>query len=170
MYLSNNIRYFRKKLGLNQIAFADLIGAKRNTISDYERGRSNPSIELIRKMAELFKTNLDDLIEKDMSQFSTEKLSVEALKVNKLEEEGATYYSKVINELDENILAEVSEQNRLKIKLYIDHLQMNIQQLKQQNESKDTEIYYLKNLIAAKEQTIQNLKRLIDFLEKQVKN
>ncbi len=170
MYLHDNIRYFRKKLGLNQVAFADLIGAKRNTISDYERGRSNPSIDLIRKMAELFKISLDDLIEKDMSQFSTEHLSEEALKVGKLAEEATLYYSKVVGELDKAVLADISENKRLQITQYIERLQFDLQQLKQQNEGKDIEIYYLKNLITAKEQTIQNLKRLIDFLEKQVKS
>lgn len=169
MYLSNNIRYFRKRLGLNQIAFADLIGAKRNTISDYERGRSNPSIDLIRKMAELFKVSLDDLIEKDMSQFSTEKLSEEELKVNTLEEEAITYYSKMNNGFDQSLLEAISEQKRLQIAHHIERLQFDLQQMKQLNEGKDTEIYYLKNLIVAKDQTIQNLKRLIDFLEQQTK-
>lgn len=169
MHLYNNIRYFRKKLGLNQVAFADLIGAKRNTISDYERGRSNPSIDLLRKMSELFSISLDELIEKDMSQLSTYNLSEEELKVNKLEEETIVYYSKVVGELDENILADISENKRLQISQFIERLQFDLQQLKQQNDNKDTEIYYLKNLIEAKDQAIQNLKRLVDFLEKQVK-
>ena len=170
MYLSDNIRYFRKKLGFNQVAFADLIGAKRNTISDYERGRSNPSVELIRKMSELFGITLDELIEKDMSQFSTENLTEEVLKANKLEDEEILYFSKMNNGFDETILASLSEQKRGQVLHYIERLQFDIQQLKQQYENKDTEIYYLKNLIVAKDQTIQNLKRLIDFLEKQVKN
>lgn len=169
MHLPNNIRYYRKKMGLNQVAFADLIGAKRNTISDYERGRSNPSIDLIRKMAELFRISLDDLIEKEMSQFSTKKLNGEELKAYKLEEAAPIYQSKPIEEFNNAIFADIPEQKHLQITKYTERLLSELQQLKQQNENKDTEIFYLKNLIAAKEQTIQNLKRLIDFLEKQVK-
>ncbi|MGB1243568.1 MAG: hypothetical protein ACPG49_13655, partial [Chitinophagales bacterium] len=71
--------------------------------------------------------------------------------------------------LDKTLLADISENKRLQISQFVERLQFDLQQLKQENSSKDTEIYYLKNLIEAKEQAIQNLKRLVDFLEKQVK-
>jgi len=131
-------------MGLSQTAFADLIGAKRNTISDYERGRSNPSIELVRKMVSLFSTNLNDLIEKDMSQYSTQLKEEE--KVNLLEEAGASY--------------------QIKGKLTkVELLENEIQQLKLELESKDKELSYLKEVLEAKNQSIQNLKKLIDYLE-----
>ncbi len=48
--LGDRIREFRKKKGLTQRQLADLIGAKHNSISDWENNKNNPdpnSIELL---------------------------------------------------------------------------------------------------------------------------
>ena len=166
MYLSSNIRYLRKKMGLNQVAFADLIGAKRNTISDYERERSNPSLELIQKMSSLFEVNLGDLIEKDLSQYPTKNTKNDAtFEGNKVEEEVATYQTKTNDSIYESLLLDISEEKRVLIHTYIKDLLSELQKAKRDNQNKDTEIYYLKNLIEAKEQSIQNLKKMISLLE-----
>lgn len=151
-------------MGLNQIAFADLIGAKRNTISDYERGRSNPSIELIRKMAALFQLSLDELIEQDMSHYPTKDRATEKEGGNELQEAVASYQIKANKkksysaEDKTNLLSSNSPK--------LEELRIKIQQLTAQNNAQNKEIFYLQNLLEAKNQSIQNLKKLIDYLEK----
>ncbi len=163
MNLSSNIRYLRKKMGLSQIAFADLIGAKRNTISDYERGRSNPSIELIRKMAALFKLSLDELIEKDMSHYPTKDAKTEKEEGNKLQEEAASYQTRANLKTASNTNSQGYALSPDEPKT--EQLLIEIQVLKVQNSAKDKEIFYLQNLLEAKNQSIQNLKKLIAYLE-----
>lgn len=46
--LASVIRTIRKRLGLTQAAFADLIEARQNTISQYETGRIVPSRSVLR--------------------------------------------------------------------------------------------------------------------------
>ncbi len=52
----------RRKKGLDQAGLADLIGVSRATISDYERGRSQPNIETLRKISALLNVSLDELL------------------------------------------------------------------------------------------------------------
>lgn len=70
MYLKKNLRFLRRSQGYSQSDFGDLVGVKGESISNYERGNSYPSIETISKAATIFKITIDDFIHKD---FSTKK-------------------------------------------------------------------------------------------------
>ncbi|RUV98958.1 MAG: helix-turn-helix domain-containing protein [Mesorhizobium sp.] len=49
--LGRNLRRLRKAKGLSQEAFADDVGIHRTYVSDLERGRRNPTITVVEKLA-----------------------------------------------------------------------------------------------------------------------
>ena len=62
MELGNNIRRFRFEHGeMSQQELADLIGVSRMTIYSIEKGKYTPSTLLALKMAQVFKTTVEEL-------------------------------------------------------------------------------------------------------------
>lgn len=62
MSLDNTIRDYRKAEGMTQQALADLVGCRRETIANLEAGRYNPSLELIDKIAGVFRVTIYDIM------------------------------------------------------------------------------------------------------------
>lgn len=62
MYLAENIKYLRKKKGLNQNELADELGSKRSTVGNWENKERTPDLDSIIKIAELFEVSLDELV------------------------------------------------------------------------------------------------------------
>ena len=58
----NRIRELRKQSRLSQQALADQIGVFRNTISNWETGYSQISLENAKKVAEYFGVTIDYLL------------------------------------------------------------------------------------------------------------
>lgn len=58
----NNIRKYRKKLGLSQEKFAELCDLHRTYISDVERGERNVSIQNVQKIAHALKIDAYKLL------------------------------------------------------------------------------------------------------------
>lgn len=52
----------RKEKGLNQQELADFLGVSKATISDYERGKSDPPLTNLLIMSDIFQLSLDDLV------------------------------------------------------------------------------------------------------------
>jgi len=67
-YLNHNIKFLRKERGFTQADLAERIGIKRSLIGAYEEHRAEPKIETIQKLAYLFSTSLDELINQDLSK------------------------------------------------------------------------------------------------------
>jgi len=65
--LSRNLKYLRKKSGLNQEELALKISITQSGVSAYERGICLPNNEKLILLSELFNTNLDDLVNKDLT-------------------------------------------------------------------------------------------------------
>lgn len=65
--LSKNLNYLRKKHKLSQQALADVMDTPRTTLGDYERGKTEPSIETLINLAQYFDVKVDDLIRTDLS-------------------------------------------------------------------------------------------------------
>lgn len=59
--IDNNIRVERARLKISQSVLADEMGVTRQTIYSIENNRFVPSVELALKLAQYFKTNVDDL-------------------------------------------------------------------------------------------------------------
>ena len=60
--ISRNIRNLRKKAGMTQEELAEKLYTKRQTISNYETGKSEPDFETLRKIADAFSVETADLL------------------------------------------------------------------------------------------------------------
>lgn len=58
----DNIKRLRKNKGLKQQEIAELLGVKRNTYSDWENGKTEPKLENVVKIAQIFNTTTDELL------------------------------------------------------------------------------------------------------------
>ena len=53
------LREVRKSKKITQQELADRLGIKRNTYSDWENGKTEPTFEILVKLADLFDVSLD---------------------------------------------------------------------------------------------------------------
>lgn len=60
--IGKNIRYYREKKGYSQEQLAQLLFVTRQTVSNYETGRSRPDVETLVKLAGLLNIEVTDLI------------------------------------------------------------------------------------------------------------
>lgn len=63
MTLGQNIKIKRQELDLCQFELAERVGVTQTHISDIERGKRNPSVELLIKIAKAFKCDVNYLTE-----------------------------------------------------------------------------------------------------------
>ena len=61
--IAENIKFYRKQLGLTQEQLAEKLNGKKSLISNYENGYSIPDINTLCKLAQIFDVSLDDLVE-----------------------------------------------------------------------------------------------------------
>ena len=66
MSLGNNLFNARKKSGLSQEEVAEKLGVSRQTISKWELDETLPDICQSKKLSNLYKLSLDELIEFDI--------------------------------------------------------------------------------------------------------
>ena len=64
---SDNLKYLRKTQGLSQQNVADTLQIPRTTLGDYERGHTEPSIDMLQRISALFDVRIDALIKQDLS-------------------------------------------------------------------------------------------------------
>lgn len=62
MSISLNIRHLRGRNNLTQKALADLLGFGKTTISNYEKGVSEPDLDICIKISKIFGVSLDNLV------------------------------------------------------------------------------------------------------------
>lgn len=87
MLLPDNLKYLRKKKKLSQQQLADILQIPRTTLGDYERGHTEPNIELLLTITDHFEVSVDDLLRrklanKDLEIISNDNLKVLAISVN----------------------------------------------------------------------------------------
>ncbi len=61
--IAENIKFYRKQLGLTQGQLAEMLHGKKSLISNYENGYSTPDIYTLCKLANIFDVTLDELVE-----------------------------------------------------------------------------------------------------------
>ncbi len=66
MELGNQIKKYRNKLCLSQDALAEKIYVSRQTISNWENGKSYPDVNSLVLLSEVFKTSIDHLVKGDV--------------------------------------------------------------------------------------------------------
>ncbi len=59
---------------MTQNEIAEILGVKATTISKYEAGTLEPNIESLKKLADLFKVSIDELIKED--DFDISKINI----------------------------------------------------------------------------------------------
>lgn len=57
-----NLRKLRESRSLLQKDFADIIGVKKNSLSNYENGKQLPDALMLKKIADFFGTTIDALL------------------------------------------------------------------------------------------------------------
>ena len=68
MNLAKKIKILRITNDWTQKELADMIGVKSYTVSDIERGRSEPDIDTIKKLCVIFDVTSDELLEIDTNE------------------------------------------------------------------------------------------------------
>ena len=61
MALLTNLKAYREKYNLKQADLAELVGVRRETIVNLERGKYNPSLKLAMDIAKVFHTTVEEL-------------------------------------------------------------------------------------------------------------
>ena len=76
-FISQNIKYLRKKKELTQDELSLKIGVKRSMIGSYEESRAIPKLPLLQAIAYYFNVSLNDLLDKDLSVSESENRKIE---------------------------------------------------------------------------------------------
>ena len=66
--ISNNLKYLRKKKGLTQQQFADLMEIKRSLVGAYEEDRAEPKYDLLKKFAQFYELSMDELVNERITE------------------------------------------------------------------------------------------------------
>ena len=64
-FFCQNIRSARNFCGLTQKEVANKLGVVESCYANWEQGRTEPSIEMLRKLGEIFQVSIDELINND---------------------------------------------------------------------------------------------------------
>lgn len=91
------LKEIRLKRGVSQQEIADSLGLARNTVSGYETGVSEPSIENLIKLADILDVSVDTLLGHDAN----------IVDLNLLDENQKIVISKIYKELTETNVAKV---------------------------------------------------------------
>lgn len=63
MALSTKLKEYREAKGLKQADLAELVGVRRETIVNLEKGKYNPSLKLAMDIAKVFHVTVEELFE-----------------------------------------------------------------------------------------------------------
>lgn len=63
MALLTNLKPYREKYNLKQADLAELVGVRRETIVNLERGKYNPSLKLAMDITRVFHTTVEELFQ-----------------------------------------------------------------------------------------------------------
>ena len=66
--ISHNIRFLRKKKGINQEQLAQLLNVKRSNIAAYEAKNVEPRLRIILSLAKLFNIDLEVFLQEKLSE------------------------------------------------------------------------------------------------------
>jgi len=66
MYIPNNIRFLRKQKGMTQGQLGQLFGVTDSQITNYEKGKSSPPVDVVHKMSVYFEIDLNSFFNVDL--------------------------------------------------------------------------------------------------------
>ncbi len=70
-FISLNIRYLLSKENLPKDTFGKKFGLNRGAIASYIDGKSKPKIETLQKISKYFNLFIDDIVNKDLSNYNS---------------------------------------------------------------------------------------------------
>ena len=79
--LSENLQYLRKKHKFSQQELANQLGLPRTTLGDYERGKTEPNIEMLIALADCFKVTIDALVRTNLQHLEFEIIKNKDIRV-----------------------------------------------------------------------------------------
>jgi len=122
--LGKNLKFLRKRKGMNQDALAEALGITRNKIASYETQRVEPKLSLLLKMSSFFGITIKDLISREINNKNYQNLLLDHKEVEKImQPEGSdTENSAEIVVIEKGRLEELMEKN-LQIGKMIEGLQ-----------------------------------------------
>ena len=62
MNFGKSFKFYRQKAGLTQKEAADKIGVKDYQLGNYETNRSQPSLEILKKMSKVYLVSIDKML------------------------------------------------------------------------------------------------------------
>lgn len=62
MELRENLKLLRRQTGIGQAKLADMIGISPKTVSHWETGYTEPSVDELIKLADVFDVSIDELV------------------------------------------------------------------------------------------------------------
>ena len=62
MEFKENLRFLRRQAGIGQAKLADMLSISAKTISHWETGYTEPSIDELIKLADMFDVTIDELV------------------------------------------------------------------------------------------------------------
>ena len=83
MELGGQIKRYRTRLGLSQEELADRIFVTRQSVSNWENGRTYPDLQSLLRLSDLFDLSLDELIKGDIETMKEEINKLEIQKMNR---------------------------------------------------------------------------------------
>ena len=83
MELSGQIRKYRDTLGLSQEELAEKIFVTRQSVSNWENGKTYPDLQSLLRLSDLFGLSLDELIKGDIETMKEEINKTEIEKMNR---------------------------------------------------------------------------------------
>ena len=95
MYIHTNIRLLRKSSGLTQEELARCLKKHTVSISDYEKGKSTPPIDVALQLCEIFGVDLNQLV--------TQNLEEDILRKNMVVNEKKNAYANYLHEQYETL-------------------------------------------------------------------
>lgn len=81
MYLALNLKYLRHKNQISQQQLSEVLQTGRSTLAEYERGKTEPSLETLLAIARYFKVSVDDLLSKNLSHEAYEIIKNQQIKI-----------------------------------------------------------------------------------------
>jgi transcriptional regulator with XRE-family HTH domain len=81
MYLIENVKHLRKITGLTQQDLSEKLMIPRSTLGEYERGNTEPSLDLVIKISKLFKVEIDRLLKNRISETVEDTNDLQKMKV-----------------------------------------------------------------------------------------
>ncbi len=74
--LGDKIKLYRENKKMTQNNLADILEVSASTVSKYESGALEPSIESLKRLAELFEISIDELLNDQEEKFDVSKINV----------------------------------------------------------------------------------------------